>query len=440
MYKKVRVNGNWFEDEASIRREVAASFQCSLSDPRGWRPCLSELNFKDLGRDAADSLEIPFIVEEVYAALTYLNGDKAPGPDGFPIAFWHFSWDFVKEEVMGFFKDFFEQNKFVRNLNFTILVLIPKKENAVDIKDYIPISLVGGLYKILAKVLANRLRRVVGQVVSTAQNAFVERRQILDAVLIANEAIDALSKRKEKGLICKLDIEKAYDHLNWNFLLSVMEKMGFGRKWLNWIQWCISTATFSVLVNGTPTGFFRSSRGLRQGDPLSPYLFVLGMEALSGLIDRAVQGGFLSGCYIGKRNGEGMVISHLLYADDTLLFCGVDQEQLANLSWLLMWFEIISGLRINLNKSEIISVGCSAEVDSLALELGCKVGALPSSYLGLPLGAPHNSVAVWDGIEERFRKRLALWKRQYISKGGRITLIRSTLSSLPIYFVSFSVA
>ena len=131
-----------------------------------------------------------------------------------------------------------------------------------------------------------------------------------------------------------------------------------------------------------------------------------------------------------------MVVSHLLYAGNTLLFCRADQEQPAHLSWLLMWFETISGLRINLKKSEIISVGSITEVDLLALELGCKVGTLPSSYLGLPLRAPHNSVAVWDGIEERFRKRLALWKRQYISKGGRITLIRSTMSSLPIYFMS----
>ena len=143
----------------------------------------------------------------------------------------------------------------MRNLNSTFLVLIPKKENEVDIKDYRPISLVGGLYKILAKVLDNRLRRVVGQLVSTAQNVFVEGRQILDAMLIANKAIDALLKRKDKGLICKLDIEKAYDHLNWNFLLGVMKKMGFMRKWLNWIKWCISTTTFSVLVNGTPLVF-----------------------------------------------------------------------------------------------------------------------------------------------------------------------------------------
>ena len=166
--KKARVNGNWFEDEVSIKREVTISFQCTLSDPRGWRPCLSGLNFKEIGRDAANKLEVPFTVEEVYAVLSDLNGDKAPGPNGFPIAFWHFSWDFLKEEVMGFFKDFFEHNKFVRSLNSTFLVLIPKKENVVDVKDYRPISLVVGLYKILAKVLANRLRRVVGQVVSMA--------------------------------------------------------------------------------------------------------------------------------------------------------------------------------------------------------------------------------------------------------------------------------
>ena len=101
-----------------------------------------------------------------------------------------------------------------------------------------------------------------------------------------------------------------------------------------------------------------------------------------------------------------------------------------------MWFEAISGLKINLTKSELIPVGRAENLDELALVLGCKVGVLPTTYLGLPLGAPYNSLVAWDGVEERFRKRLALWKRQCILKGGRLTLIRSTLSSLPTYFLS----
>ena len=121
----------------------------------------------------------------------------------------------------------------------------------MDIKDFRPISLVGGLYKILAKVIANRLKRVVRKVVSEAQNAFVEGRQILDVALIANEVVDTMLRRKESEVLCKLDIEKVYDHLDWDFLLKVMTKMGFGSTWTSWISWCISSTTFLVMVNGS---------------------------------------------------------------------------------------------------------------------------------------------------------------------------------------------
>ena len=195
-----------------------------------------------------------FLIKKILSFL-------APGPDGFTVAFWQSCWGFVKEEILAMFKEFHEHNTFLKSLNTTFLVLIPKKGGAEDIGDFRPISLLGGLYKLLAKVLANRLKKVIGKVVSPAQNAFVMGRQILDASLIANEAIDLWQKRKEKGVICKLDIEKAYDSMNWQFLMKVLQKMGFGPKWLGWMWSCISSAKFSILVNGVLAGFSRVLRG-----------------------------------------------------------------------------------------------------------------------------------------------------------------------------------
>ena len=153
---------------------------------------------------------------------------------------------------------------------------------------------------------------MVGKVVSEAQNAFVEGWQIRNESLIANELIDHWQKQKEKDVICKLDKEKAFDSINWQFLMKVMRCIGFGYKWTRWIWQCISTTRFSVLVNGVPTSFFPSSKGLRQGDPLSPYLFILGMEVLSILLIRAMSGGFISGYSIKGREGAVSSISHLL--------------------------------------------------------------------------------------------------------------------------------
>ncbi|RVX15984.1 Transposon TX1 uncharacterized 149 kDa protein [Vitis vinifera] len=178
------------------------------------------LDLNQISQQEADTLELPFTEEEVHSALMGMNGDKAPGPDGFTGAFWQFCWEFVKEDF-GDVQGFHEQKAFLKSLNTTFLVLIPKKGGAEELGDFRPISLVGGLYKLLAKVLANRIKNVVGKVVSSDQNAFVMDRQILDASLIANEVIDSWKKRGEKGLICKLDIEKAYDSVNWQFLMRL---------------------------------------------------------------------------------------------------------------------------------------------------------------------------------------------------------------------------
>ncbi|RVW16377.1 hypothetical protein CK203_067823 [Vitis vinifera] len=279
-----------------------------------------------------------------------MRGDKAPGPDGFTMAFWQDCWDVVKDEVMDLFKEFFEYGSFAKSLNTTFLVLIPKKGGAM-------------------------IWGTLGQLVCLG---------ILDASLVANEVLS------EDGI--------------WVSVGGMDEVVYFYRQILYINQWGSSC-------------FFSNSKGLRQGDPLSPYLFVLG-------------------CRMRGRGGDELTVSHLLFADDTLIFCKARREQLTNLSWILAWFEAASGLRINLAKSVLIPVGEVDEMEELAAELGCKLGALPAVYLGLPLGANHKNASSWDGVEERMRRRLAQWKRQYISKRGRITLIKSTLASIPIYLLS----
>ncbi|KAL5555254.1 hypothetical protein UlMin_037490 [Ulmus minor] len=200
-------------------------------------------------------------------------------------------------------------------MNHTFLCLIPKKLDAQKVKDFRPISLVSGLYKILAKLLSNRLREVLEETISLAQGAFVHNRQILDVVLVATEAVEDYRKRGERGVIFKVDFEKAYDHVNWDFLDFVLEKKGFGVRWRSWMRGCISLANFSIMINGKPRGRFGASRGLRQGDPLSPFLFILVADILGRMMDKAVRIGEVKGFKVGR---EEEVVSHLQFADDTL--------------------------------------------------------------------------------------------------------------------------
>ena len=170
---KIKINGSWIVEEREIQGAVVSAFQHLLSDLGGWSPSLGGLVFDRLEGEEATRLEEPFSVKEVVSALFDLGGDKALGVDDYSLVFCQSSWNLVKEEVMGFFRDFHEH---VRSLNSTFLVLVPKEGDVEDLRDYRPISLVGWLYKLLAKVLANRLKQVVGKVVSLSENAFVEER------------------------------------------------------------------------------------------------------------------------------------------------------------------------------------------------------------------------------------------------------------------------
>jgi hypothetical protein len=418
-------------------REKVVQFYTSLyQEPEVWRPKVDGLAFDSISEDDKFWLERPFEKEEIIKALKEMKGDKAPGSDGFTMAFYLHCWRVVEADLLAVFADFHYQGELEKSLNASFIALISKKANASNIRDFRPISLVGSVYKLVSKVLVVRLKSVLDKVISESQNAFVGGRQMLDSVLIANECLDSHVKIGVPGVLCKLDIEKAYDHVNWESLLYLLSRMGFGDKWRNWIGVCISTIRFSVLMNGSPAGFFPSTRGLRQGDPLSPLLFILVMEVLSRLLQKTVDGGFIRGFKVGSEERTGLAISHLLYVDDTIMFYDTDREQLLYIRLVLTCFEAITGLKVNLGKSEMVPVGNVGNVGDLAEILCCKVGSLPMQYLGMPLGASFKAKSVWNPILEKMKRRLARWKLLYLSKGGRLTLLKSTLSSLPTYYLS----
>lgn len=202
---------------------------------------------------------------------------------------------------------------------------------------------------------------------------------------MANEAVRWAEIKRKKLLLLKIDFPKAFDCLNWEFLDSTLMQMNFSAKWRRWIRGCLSSAAISISVNGSPTQEFSMQRGLRQGDPLSPFLFIIATEALHVMMMEANQKGIFKGACIGQ---DSIEITHLQFADDVLFFGEWSVWNVTNLLKCLKWFEAASGLVINLTKSRLLGVHVpSFEVSRLASSLHCSVGRFPFIYFGLLVGA-----------------------------------------------------
>lgn len=387
-----------------------------------------------MSRSEAEGLEIPFTEQEVREAIKECGGSKAPGPDGVNFKFIRRFWHIIREDLMKAVMWFYDKGEISRGCNASFVTLIPKVENPVGLSEFRPISLIGSYYKVLSKILAKRLKKVIGKLVDEVQNAFIEGRFILDGVLIANETVDFMRNKKEKCLIIKVDFEKAYDSLSWEYLDEVLSQMGFGDKWRKWMRVCLKSASISLLANGSPTEEFKMERGVRQGDPLSPFLFILAAEGLNAMIKEAKQSGLFRGVQVGMDRVE---VSHLQYADDSIFFGEWDRRNIGNLMIILKSFEAVSGLKINLNKSRFYGLGVrGSEVEVMAKYLKCRVGEIPFTYLGLPIGKSMRREGDWRVVVEKFKKRLSDWKARSMSFGGRLTLIKSVLGSLALYYLS----
>ncbi|GJQ98698.1 putative RNA-directed DNA polymerase, eukaryota, reverse transcriptase zinc-binding domain protein [Tanacetum coccineum] len=213
-----------------------------------------------------------------------------------------------------------------------------------------------------------------------------------------------------------------------------MRQMGFSETWINWISGCLNSAYISVIVNGSPTKEFRFQKGLCQGDPLSPFLFIIAVEALHVTLQQAKSRNIFEGIKVGS---TGVDVSHFQFVDDALIIGKWSHENAKNLYRILRCFELSSGLKVNFSKSMFFGLGASmTESNNLASSFGCQPSSLPCSYLGLLIGANMNKSCNWKPIIDKFHKRLTSWKAKTLSYGGRLTLSKSVLGSLGIYFFS----
>lgn len=267
-------------------------------------------------------------------------------------------WDIIKPEFIRFFDEFFINGRFPKGSNASFIALIPKTNSPQSLNDYRPISLIGCVYKIMSKVLANRLALVLPHLIDERQTAFLKGRHILHGVMIANEVLAEAKSKNNPCMVFKVDFEKAYDSVSWGFLNYMMMRMGFCEKWRKWIYGCLSSATVSILINGSPTREFMPERGLRQGDPLAPFLFNIAAEGLTGLMRTTVSKNLFSSYKVGRQKEE---INILQYADDTLFFGTATTTNVRVMKSILRIFELVSGLKINYGKSQFGCLGKSLD-------------------------------------------------------------------------------
>ncbi|GJW13202.1 RNA-directed DNA polymerase, eukaryota [Tanacetum coccineum] len=429
----VLVEGNWIETPALVKSEFLSHFKSRFQQPH--QACLNiNMDFpRNLTSTQQANLEIEVTNEEVKRAVWDCGVDKSPGPDGFTFGFYRRFWMLIESDVVNAVKFFFQNGFLPKGSNSSFIALIPKTPGANLVKDFRPISLIGSFYKIIAKILANRLVFVLGDIVNEVQSAFIADRKILDGPFILNELFQWCKSKKKQSMIFKVDFEKAFDSVRWDYLDDVLKKFGFGEKWCGWIQGCLRSLWGLVIVNGSPTEEFKFYKGLKQGDPLSPFLFILIMESLHISFQRVVDAGMFKGVELG----HSMQLSHMFYADDAVFVGQWNDSNIDTIVHVLDCFYRASGLRINMSKSKLMGISVGEEkVDQAASKIGYVALKAPFPYLGSKVGGIMSRIRSWNEIIDSMVVRLSKWKMKTSSIGGRLTLLKSVLGSTPIFHMS----
>ncbi|GJX58871.1 RNA-directed DNA polymerase, eukaryota [Tanacetum coccineum] len=308
----ILVDGNWIDSPGLVKSEFLSHFKNRFDQPQETRLHL-DMNF-----------------------LNNLNFDQQADLE----------CEVTKEEIKRV------QRNFPKGGNSSFITLILKTPYANMVKDFRPISLIGSMYKIIAKILANRLVVVLGNLVNEVQSAFVADRQILDGPFILNELLQWCKSKKKHSLLFKVDFEKAYDSVRWDYLDDILRKFGFGEKWCEWIQSCLRSSRGSVIVNGSPT---------------------------EEMVD--------AGMFKGITLGSSLHLSHMFYVDDAIFVGQWSESNISTIVHILECFHRASGLRINMSKSKFMGIYVDADkVDQAARKIGCVTLKTPFIYIGSKVG------------------------------------------------------
>nr|GEV25731.1 RNA-directed DNA polymerase, eukaryota, reverse transcriptase zinc-binding domain protein [Tanacetum cinerariifolium] len=350
MAQKAKVDEMWIESPNRVKGEFFHHFSSRFDKPDARRVHIKMRYLKTLTCDHQVELESDVSNEKIKRAVWECGIDKSPGPDGFTFGF-----------------------------NSSFIALIPKILDTNTVKDFRPISLIGSFYKIVAKIFTNRLVGVLGDIV----------KEILDGPFILNKVLQWCKIKKKQSLIFKVDFETAYDSVRWDFLDDILKNSRFGEKWCKGIQSCLRSSRGSIIINGSPTKEFQFCKGLKQGDPLSPFLFILIMKSLHLSFQRVVD----ARIYKGIKLSSSLSISHMFYVDDAVFVGQWCDGNITSLVHVLECFYRASGLRINMNKSKIMGVLVDSDkVKCVASKLGCLILKTLFSYLGSKVGGSMSRV------------------------------------------------
>lgn len=432
-------SGDWVTDQREIRSNFVAHFKAIYSKQQTTQ--ISELfssetlaQIPKLPQYAQQSLAAHPTDQEITQALMSLGPSKAPGPDGFTAKILQDNWALFGPSIPSEVHHFFSTGHMKAEISRTNLILIPKKDKALKVEHYRPISVCNVIYKIISKLLTMKLKPFVGALISASQSAFVPGRDIAENVVLLREVLHSFKtpSYKNQEFCLKVDLSKAFDRMDWSYIQGLLPMYGIPDQMVTWMMACITSATFTVILNGAGDGFFAPECGLRQGCSLSPYIFIMGMDLLSRALQHKSDTGALRGVRIAR---TAPALTSCIYADDLLLFGNATKPEAEQVMKTLYDFAAVSGQKVGPEKSSIwFSRATSLETQvDLAMIMSVPLEATSQTYLGAPIATNRES---FDFLIDKFSSKLQIWKSKVLSQAGRLVVIKSVLQSLPVYYMA----